>query len=54
MGEDVGTIDGHRAVLVVNQLVSGFFRKHLRGESVPFLNDPSSEFPEVIHEKQKP
>ena len=53
MGEDAGSIEGHRAVFVVNSLVSGFFRKHLRGESVDFLDDPSTEFPEAVRDKQK-
>ena len=45
---DVVTIDGRRAVLVINSLVSGFFRKHLRGENVPILDNPAAEFPEAI------
>ena len=53
MGEDAGSIEGHRAVFVVNSLVSGFFRKHLRGESVDFLDDPSTEFPEAPRDKQE-
>jgi dienelactone hydrolase len=48
MGEDVGSMDGRRAVFVVNSLVCGFFRQQLRGETVPFLNDPSSQFPEAV------
>ena len=47
-GQRKGAIDGRRAVFVVNSLVSGFFRKHLRGETVTFLDDPTSEFPEAI------
>jgi len=51
---DTGTIDGPRAVLVINSLVTGFFRKHLRGENVPLLDDPSSEFPEASRDKVLP
>ena len=47
-GADVGTIEGHRAVAVINALVSGFFRKHLRGENVSCLDKDSKEFPEAI------
>jgi hypothetical protein len=50
LGEDIGKIDGRRAVTVINALVSGFFRKHLRGEDVSFLDDPSSEFPEAVRD----
>jgi len=52
-GEDVGTIEGHRAIVVVNALVSGFFRKHLRGETAAFPDDPAREFPEAIRENKK-
>ena len=47
-GRDLGTIDGRRAVTVINALVLGFFRKNLNGETVAFLDDPASEFPEAI------
>jgi dienelactone hydrolase len=50
ISEGMGTIDGRRAVYITNALVSGFFRKHLRGENVPFLDTPSSKFPEAIRE----
>jgi hypothetical protein len=44
----MGTIDGRRAVTVVNAFVVGFFRRNLGGETVTFLDDPSSRFPEAI------
>jgi dienelactone hydrolase len=48
LGSDTGTIDGRRAVTIVNAIVVGFFRKYLAGETVTFLDDPSSKFPEAI------
>jgi len=47
-GRDLGTIDGRRAVTIVNAIVVGFFGKYLTGETVAFLEDPASKFPEAI------
>ncbi|HEY4312243.1 MAG TPA: hypothetical protein VGN12_22535 [Pirellulales bacterium] len=44
--QDVGTIEGTRAVKIVNALVSGFFRQQLLGENVPVIDDPAV-YPEV-------
>jgi dienelactone hydrolase len=46
-GENVGTLNGRRAVAVVNSFVMGFFRQRLQNQNVPWLDDPSSEFPEL-------
>jgi dienelactone hydrolase len=48
LGGATGTIEGHRAVTIVNAIVVGFFRKYLARETVTFLDDPSSKFPEAI------
>ena len=46
-GRDLGKIDGRRAVSIVDALVVGFFRRHLKNEAVPVLDDLASAFPEV-------
>ncbi len=46
-GENIGTLNGRRAVDVVDSFVVGFFRQRLQNQNVPWLDDPSSEFPEL-------
>jgi predicted dienelactone hydrolase len=43
----VGSIDGARMESIMNRYVLAFFERHLRGVVAPFLNGPSSAFPEV-------
>jgi hypothetical protein len=46
-GENFGTLNGRRAIAVVNSFVVGFFRQRLQNQNVPWLDDPSSELPEL-------
>jgi predicted dienelactone hydrolase len=47
-GDMVGKIDGDKMLKIMNVYIVAFFDKHLRGIDSPLLNDPSSDFPEVI------
>ena len=44
----MGSIDGFRMLEIESDYVLAFFDKHLKGESVPLLDGPSSRYPEVI------
>ncbi len=46
-GENIGTLNGRRAVAVVNTVVAGFFQQRLQNQDVPWLDDPSRRFPEL-------
>lgn len=42
-----GSIDGRRAVEIMNAYPLAFFDKHLKGEPEPLLDGPPREYPEV-------
>jgi Platelet-activating factor acetylhydrolase, isoform II len=52
--EVVGTIDGTRAVGIINDYVASFFDQHLKGRPSALLNGPADAYPEVVFESQKP
>ncbi len=43
----LGTVEGHRAVQVVNIYLLAFFDRYLKGDISPLLDGPASEYPEV-------
>jgi hypothetical protein len=43
----VGTIEGNRAVEVIDTYVDAFFDKHLENFPIPLLDGASPDFPEV-------
>jgi dienelactone hydrolase len=45
--QDLGTLNGRRAVQVVSSFVTDFFRQRLRNEEVPWLDNPTSKFAEL-------
>jgi predicted dienelactone hydrolase len=46
----LGTVEGLRAVHVVNAYLLAFFDQYLKGEESPLLSGPSSDYPEVEFE----
>jgi predicted dienelactone hydrolase len=46
----LGTVEGLRAVHVVNAYLLAFFDQYLKGEESPLLSGPSSNYPEVEFE----
>lgn len=42
------TIEAERSWRVISDFLLAFYGKHLRGENVPLLNGPTSDYPEVI------
>ena len=47
---DVGTINGERAVHIYDSYLIAFFNKHLKHLSEPLLREPSPAYPEVTFE----
>jgi predicted dienelactone hydrolase len=43
----VGDIDPERMLAIINAYVLAFFDQHLKGEKIPLLEGPSSDYPEV-------
>ncbi len=43
----IGSIDGYRALIILNVYVRAFFDKHLRDRNVALLDGPSPDYPEV-------
>jgi dienelactone hydrolase len=52
--EVVGTIDGPRAVGIIDDYVVSFFDRHLKGQPSVLLDGPSTAYPEVVFESHKP
>ena len=52
--EVVGTIDGTRAVGMIDDYVVSFFDQHLKGQPSVLLDGPSAAYPEVVFENHKP
>ena len=52
--QDLGTLNGRRAVDVVSSFVDGFFRQRLRNEEVPWLDHPSSTITELSRDADRP
>ena len=46
----VGTIDGTRAVGIINDYVVKFFDQHLKGQGSELLADSPTTYPEVVFE----
>jgi predicted dienelactone hydrolase len=44
----LGSIDGYRMLVIMNNYVLAFFNKYLHGIDSSLLNGPSTEFPEVL------
>jgi hypothetical protein len=42
-----GKVEPARAAQIVNAYALAFFDRHLKGEEVPLLDGPSSDYPEV-------
>jgi len=52
--EIVGTIDGARAVGIINDYVVSFFDQHLRGQSSALLGASPTDYPEMVFESRNP
>jgi len=52
--EVVGTIDGARAVGIIDDYVVSFFDRHLKGQPSALLDGSSAAYPEVIFESHNP
>jgi dienelactone hydrolase len=52
--EVVGTIDGARAVGIINDYVVSFFDQHLKGQISALLDGPPTDYPEVVFESHNP
>jgi dienelactone hydrolase len=49
-----GTVDGKQAVTSINAYIIGFFDKHLKGATVPLLDAPSTDYPDVDFQVMTP
>ncbi len=47
LGDPLATIDGRRAVTIIDAYVAAFFDKHLKGIDSTLLSGPTSAYPEV-------
>jgi predicted dienelactone hydrolase len=52
--EVVGTIDGARAVGIIDDYVVSFFDQHLKGQASTLLTGSPADYPEVIFESHNP
>lgn len=52
--EVVGTIDGTRAVNIIDDYVVSFFDQHLKGQNSARLNGSPSDYPEVVFDSHTP
>jgi dienelactone hydrolase len=52
--EVVGTIDGARAVGIINDYVVSFFDQHLKGQISTLLSGPPTDYQEVVFESHNP
>jgi hypothetical protein len=50
--EEVGSIDGRRAVEIVNAYIVAFFDRHVKGQDAPLLDAPSNLYAEAQLEIQ--
>ncbi len=47
LGDPLATVDGRRAVTVIDAYVAAFFDRHLMGTDSPLLYGATSTYPEV-------
>jgi predicted dienelactone hydrolase len=52
--EVVGTIDGARAVGIINDYVVSFFDQHVKGQNSALLGGPPTDYPEIVFESHTP